>query len=54
MVDKFRLDAPTGILTIRTLDDLAARSDEILALVSKLEKRIEKLEKALTKQKRTA
>ena len=46
-----RLDAPTGILTLRTLDDLSARANELLALVTKLEQRIAKLEKALAKQK---
>ncbi len=41
----------TGILTLRTLDDLSARADELMAWVRMLEQRIEKLEKALARQK---
>jgi NADPH:quinone reductase-like Zn-dependent oxidoreductase len=51
MAGKFCFAAATGILTIRTLDDLSAQTDEIMTLIAKLEKRVEQLEKALAKQK---
>lgn len=51
---KFCIAAPTGILTIRTFDDLSAQTDEIMTLIAGLEQRIAKLEQALAQQKRVS
>ena len=46
---KFCINAPTGILTLRTLDDISAQADEIMARVAKLEQHIAKLEQHIAK-----
>ena len=51
ILTEFRNTFPTGILTIRTFDDLSAQTGEIMTLIAKLEQRVEQVEKALTKQK---
>jgi hypothetical protein len=51
---KFCIAAPTSILTIRTFDDLSAKTDEIMTLIAGLEQRLAGLEQALAQQRGTA
>jgi hypothetical protein len=51
MEGKFSIAAPAGLLTLRTLDNLSAQADKIMAWVAKLEQRIATLEQTLPPQK---